>query len=178
LLRKVSITGPESTGKTNLSKGLAHHYNTVWVHEYAVDYLSSHGTEYSISDVLAIARGQLEIEQSLANIAHRILFCDTDFLVTKIWCKEVFKKVPSWIESMVVEHQYDLYLLCSPDIEWEEGPFRENPHNRDYLFELYLKELVDHNFNYRIIKGKGKERLKNAINFVDQMLLVSGSTQQ
>ena len=36
---KVVLFGPESTGKTTLSIQLARHYNSVWVPEYARDYL-------------------------------------------------------------------------------------------------------------------------------------------
>ncbi len=36
---KVVLFGPESTGKTTLSKQLARHYNTVWTPEYAREYL-------------------------------------------------------------------------------------------------------------------------------------------
>ena len=36
---KVVLFGPESTGKTTLSRHLARHYNSVWVPEYAREYL-------------------------------------------------------------------------------------------------------------------------------------------
>ena len=169
MLKRISITGPESTGKSTLAIQLADHYNTVWVGEYAVDYLSVNGSEYTIPDILNIAKRQLEYENSFANIANKRLFCDTDLIVTKIWCKEVFNEVPTWIEKMSKEHIYDLYLLCAPDLEWKEAAFRQNPDNREYLFELYLKELIDNNFNYRIVRGLGDQRFKNAVNFVREI---------
>lgn len=36
---KIVLFGPESTGKTTLSKQLARHYNTVWAPEFAREYL-------------------------------------------------------------------------------------------------------------------------------------------
>ena len=36
---KVVLFGPESTGKTTLSRHLARYYNSVWVPEYARAYL-------------------------------------------------------------------------------------------------------------------------------------------
>ena len=36
---KVVLFGPESTGKTTLSRHLARHYNTVWIPEFAREYL-------------------------------------------------------------------------------------------------------------------------------------------
>ena len=38
---KVVLFGPESTGKTTLSRQLARYYNSVWVPEYARDYLQN-----------------------------------------------------------------------------------------------------------------------------------------
>ena len=38
---KVVLFGPESSGKTTLSKHLARHYNTVWTPEFAREYLIS-----------------------------------------------------------------------------------------------------------------------------------------
>ena len=170
-LLRISVTGPECSGKSTLARQLAMYFDTVWVHEYAVDYLNKYGPSYEIEDLVKIARGQLEIENALAKVANRRLFCDTDFVVMKIWSKEVFGEVPRWIEQQVLEHKYDLHLLTAPDLKWEPAPFRENPADRDYLFELYLKELTDNNFNFRIIRGLGDQRFKNAVTFVDELNL-------
>jgi len=170
MLKRISITGPESTGKTWLAKRLAEQYQTVWVHEFAVDYLSKHRADYNLEDILRIAKGQIELENNIANIASRLLFCDTDLIVIKIWSKAVFNEVPSWIEQQIVERKYDLYLLCSPDLEWKDAPFRENPNDRDRLFNLYKEELIQQNFNFRIVKGVGDQRLKNAVNFVEELI--------
>ncbi len=169
-LKRIAITGPESTGKTWLAQHLASHYQTVYVPEYAVEYLKKNGPDYNQEDIVNIAKGQLKQENELVEKSKRLLFCDTDLMVTKIWSKVVFGSVPRWIEQKVKEHQYDLYLLCYPDIEWEYAPFRQNPDDRDYLFGLYEEEMQKQHFNYRIIKGHGNQRLKNAINFVDELI--------
>lgn len=38
-IRRVAILGAESTGKTTLARMLALHFNTVWVEEYARNYM-------------------------------------------------------------------------------------------------------------------------------------------
>ncbi len=119
---------------------------------------------------MKIAREQLSAEDKLAAKAKDFLFCDTDLIVNKIWSKVVFDEVPEWIDNMVAEHRYNLYLLCYPDLEWQPSPFRQNPTNREYLFELYEDELKNQGFPYRIVTGLGDERLKNAVNFVDKFL--------
>lgn len=62
MLKKVVILGPESTGKSTLCAQLAEHYHTLWVPEYAREYLLKHGMNYSFDDLLTIARGQLALE--------------------------------------------------------------------------------------------------------------------
>ena len=166
---RISITGPESTGKSWLSQQLALHYKTHFVEEYSREYLKRE-TSYNKVDIVKIAKGQLERENKTAESDSSILFCDTDLLVNKIWNKHVFGQCDKWIETKFLEHEYGLYLLCYPDIEWEFDPLRENPNNRLLLFEMYETELKKTRFNYKIIKGQGNERLKNAVSFVDDYL--------
>lgn len=63
MLKKIVIIGPESTGKSTLCSQLAAHYNTIWVREYAREYLLEHGTDYSYDDLLTIAQGQIRLEE-------------------------------------------------------------------------------------------------------------------
>ena len=58
------IIGPESTGKSTLCEQLASYYQTTWCREYAREYLLKHGTNYTYDDLLTIARGQIEREDS------------------------------------------------------------------------------------------------------------------
>lgn len=170
MLKRISITGPESTGKTWLAKQLADHFNTVYADEFSIEYLEKNGASYTKSDIEKIARGQLQKENKLARGASKILFCDTDLLVNKIWCEVVFKEVPEWIKQQLEKHRYDLYLLCYPDIQWEVGPFRENPGNREELFKLYKNELDRMGVNYKVVKEMGEQRFKNALKFVSEII--------
>jgi NadR type nicotinamide-nucleotide adenylyltransferase len=170
MLKRISITGPESSGKTWLSEKLATYYQTRFVREYSREYLEIHGAEYVMEDVINIAKGQLELENQVARNCEKLLFCDTDPLVTKIWCEVVYGSCPEWIENQFSHHVYDLYLLCFPDIPWEADPLRENPNDRDVLFELYQNILIQKGFPFKIVNGLGDERLKNAITFVNEIL--------
>lgn len=170
MLKKISITGPESTGKSWLAQNLAKHYNTIAVPEFSIKYLVEHGEKYVPGDILAIAKGQIDSEARLAPKANGLLFCDTDIIVNVIWSKVVFGTIHEWLRKQVIEHKYDLYLLCYPDIEWKDAPFRENPNDRDQLFKLYEEELISLNLNYKVVKGFEERRLKNAINFVNDLL--------
>lgn len=169
MLKRISITGPESTGKTKLTEMLTRHYSANMVYEFARDFFDGKEYEYTLEDLDLIARSQLDSENKIASVSHNYLFCDTDQLVMKIWSAVVFDTVSDWIEKHAREHVYDLYLLCYPDIEWKSDRFRKNPDNRQYLFDLYVNELERYNFNYRIVKGVGEQRIRNAISFVDEL---------
>jgi len=166
LLKRISITGPESTGKSKLAKQLAKHFNTVWVEEYAREYLNSIGRPYNYADILKIAKKQLSNELELMPQANDYIFCDTDLVVTKIWCDVKFGKCHEWIEENILEHKHNLYLLCDVDLPWTEDPLREHPDKRKYLFDLYLKELKQKKLPYEIVNEFGNDRLQNAIKII------------
>ncbi len=170
MLRKVAITGPESTGKSSLSQNLANHFKCDWVGEYARSYLEARNNTYKEEDLIHIARAQLASEESKSKDADRLLFCDSEMLVMKIWSDYVFKRCDPFIEQMLEQQQYALYLLCAPDLPWEDDPLRSNPHNRDFLFNRYQEILESRKLNYRIIRGLGNQRVLNAVSFVEELL--------
>jgi nicotinamide riboside kinase len=75
---KIAIFGPESTGKTTLATQLAEYYKTVWVPEFARDYLqekldSGRGI-CDVNDMLPIAYGQTKLENDSILNANKYLF--------------------------------------------------------------------------------------------------------
>jgi NadR type nicotinamide-nucleotide adenylyltransferase len=163
---RIAITGPESTGKSQLTKQLASFFGTVWVPEYAREYIDSLDRTYNEKDILEIAKGQLEREERQACSAKEVLFCDTELTVTRIWSEVKYSRCHPWILEKIAEHTYDFYLLCFIDIPWENDPQREHPHLREHLFSLYLKELTGRGCRFEVVTGLGEERLKNAIRLI------------
>ncbi|MCF8366867.1 MAG: ATP-binding protein [Bacteroidales bacterium] len=169
-LIKIAITGPESTGKSMIAEQLADHYNTVWVPEYARIHLLNLGLDYNYDDILEIAKRQQASEKVLESLANKILFCDTELLVTKIWCEVTFKQCHPWIMEELKKQDHHLYLLMDTDLPWEYDPLREHPEQRKFLFDLYVNELERLGFNYRVVRGKDDERLKNAVKSVEELM--------
>ncbi|MEI8007610.1 MAG: ATP-binding protein [Bacteroidota bacterium] len=167
-LRKIAITGPESTGKSMLASDLAVFYGTAWVPEYARRYLEVHGPAYREEDILTIAKGQFEHETAAEASASKYLFCDTEFIVTKIWSEVKYGRCHPWILNQIAEHRYDLFLLCDIDLPWEFDPLREHPGMRKELFELYCRELDSRGLPYAVINGTGIDRLYNAVSRIHE----------
>lgn len=167
---RIAISGPESTGKSQLAKELANWYNTTFVEEYAREYIASLNRPYVEADILTIAREQMRQEEQAAASANRLLFCDTELTVCKIWSQVKYNRCHPWITDTLESHPYPLYLLTDIDLPWEDDPQREHPLLRDYLFNLYKKEFDDRGVNYAIVRGSSTSRTQCAIGFVERFL--------
>ncbi|WKK83226.2 ATP-binding protein [Marivirga arenosa] len=169
-MKKIAIIGPESTGKSTITAQLARYYNEPFVEEFGRKYLEKTNGTYNREDLLAITKGMIESEKSLEKKATNFLFCDTDLIMMKVWYEVKYGECHPLVLDRLDSKPYDHYLLCYPDLPWEDDPLRENPNMREELFERYLKELNLYNFPFSIVKGKINrfmiaaneiERLKN-----------------
>jgi HTH-type transcriptional repressor of NAD biosynthesis genes len=174
-LVKVVLFGPESTGKTTLSRHLAHHYNTVWTPEFAREYLQKKWNQErktcQVEDLLPIAVGQIKLENRLAKRADKVLICDTDLLETKVYSEEFYDGfVDERLNKAATENTYDIYLLTYIDTPWEEDDLRDRPGLRLEMFNAFEKSLIDNNRPYIVLKGDKETRLKNAVETIDQII--------
>lgn len=170
MIKKVVVTGPECTGKSNLSKFLAEHYRTKWVPEFAREFLDNLGRPYLQQDLLEIAKGQLALEDAMAGTTDKLLICDTNLYVIKVWSNFKYGSVDPFILSQIRDRKYDLYLLTYVDIPWEEDPQRENPHEREALFDIYLQEMQNQSVPFVVIRGDQEERPSTAIAAIDKLM--------
>ncbi len=170
MIRRIAITGPESTGKSWLAEKLAERYQTAWVPEYAREYLAEINRPYVREDILIIAAGQLDQETKAMKAASGFLFCDTELLVAKIWSEVKYDFCDPWILNKLETHVYDLYLLCNIDLPWEYDPLREHPDRRQFLFDLYYNELTKRKFPFSVVSGTGNARLQIAVNMIEELI--------
>ena len=125
-IKKIVVIGPESTGKSTLSEALATALHTVWVPEYAREYLEHLNRPYSETDLQAIARGQLLKEGEVAPLVNKVLICDTDLYVIKVWSEHKYGRCHASILEEIARRKYDLYLLTGIDMPWSPDPLREH----------------------------------------------------
>lgn len=157
---KIAFTGPESSGKTTLSKRIAEILNGEWHEEYAREYLTNLNRPYNQNDLIKIALNQNE---KRANCNSRFQVYDTEMLVIKIWNDYKFKKNSQQLNNLLNQQKIDHYFLCKPDIPYEDDPLRENPDNRDELFEIYLNLLIQKKLPYSILEGSISKRTKQIL---------------
>ena len=168
-IKKIILTGPESTGKSTLAQQLAEHYQTVWIPEYARMYLDALPISYQEHDLLEIAKGQIEMENYLMQFANQYIFCDTNLIVMKVWSEYKYGTCHPWILKQLEERTYDCYILCGIDVPWEFDTLREHPEQREKLFEIYEKELIFYKKKYFKIEGSKEERLSNVLSYLENL---------
>lgn len=165
-IKKIILTGPESTGKSTLAKQLAQVYNTVWVPEFARVYLEGLNRPYREDDLLKIAQGQKDLESFFYKKSNQYLFCDTSMLVMKIWSEYRFGKCDPWILEQLENEKNTAYILCETDVPWEYDEQRENPYNRNELYEKYLFELKFYQKKHIEVAGSQEVRMDDVIRFL------------
>jgi nicotinamide riboside kinase len=156
-MKRFAVTGPESSGKTTLAIALAEQYAGIFIPEFARGYLEQKNGIYSIEDLDRIAEKQLALWEEVS--AEKILFCDTEMLVLKIWSEFKYGTFSRFILEAFRQQQFEHYFLCRPDIDWEEDPLRENPEDREELFERYLSELKKQQIPFTIVEGSLENRM-------------------
>ena len=174
-LVRVVTFGPESTGKTTLARSLAEHYETVWVPEFARDYLQEKFDRTHIiceyDDLLPIAQGQMQLENEGAERANKILICDTDLLETLVYSQHYYDgRVDPLLRKYAELNTYDLYLLTDIDIPWEPDDLRDRPDQRQEMFKAFEQALIDYKRNYIRLSGSNNQRMEKAIVHIDSLL--------
>jgi NadR type nicotinamide-nucleotide adenylyltransferase len=170
-VRRVAIVGPECTGKSSLARFLAQHYQTLWVPEFAREYLGQINRPYTKDDLELIAKAQILQEDALAREANNVLVCDTTLLVIKIWGEFKYGTCSESILKAHATRKYDLHLLTDIDIPWENDPQREHPDKREQLFRIYKTELEKSSENFITISGSWEHRKQTAIQAVKNLIL-------
>lgn len=172
---KIVLFGPESTGKTTLSKSLARHYNSVWVPEYAREYLQKKWNDERKTcepkDLLPIAYGQMRLENELSRKTDTVLICDTNLLETKVYSEAYYSGTCEPIlKKYALENTYDLYFLTYIDVPWEKDDLRDKPNQREKMFKAFETQLKQLNLPYVLLKGTNKERIEIAIKHINLLL--------
>ncbi|MBL8208397.1 MAG: AAA family ATPase [Blastocatellia bacterium] len=174
--KRVCLVGAESTGKTTLARGLAAHYQTVWVPEYGREYserkLAETGSyDFTSEEFTHIAATQCERENAAARECNRILICDTDAFATSIWHRRYLHERSPAVEAIVAAHRGpDMYLLTDVHTPFEQDGTRDGEAIREWMHAAFVEELTAQQRPFQFLSGTASERLANAIAMLDDLV--------
>lgn len=165
---RVSIVGPESTGKTTLAGILARHFQTIAVPEYGRIHTDQFGVDCSDSDISRIAQGHIALTKAAARQANRLLILDTDPVLTAVWSDMLLGRRDPWFETF--KDTADLYLLCDVDVPWVDDGTRyfRDAETRGRFMAACRRELEVRGLAHAIISGGWDQRLARAINAIEE----------
>ncbi len=168
---KIAITGPESSGKTTLARDLAERLDACMAEEYARKYLEENRLRgiYTMGDLVEIAQEQYALNRG-RDCEKRVLVCDTEMTVIKIWAADKFGYCPGEITTLLERQQFDLVFLCRPDMPWEPDPLREDKDRREFLFKIYAEELFLNDENFVVLEGEHEKRMAKAMEMIGALL--------
>ncbi|WNO10852.1 AAA family ATPase [Teredinibacter sp. KSP-S5-2] len=168
--KRICVCGPESTGKSTLSQWLTEQLNqkqpssAQLTSEYARTYLESRNTALEHSDIERIALGQNVSEQCHDTSPSPFHIIDTGVKASQVWGEFLFNKTSNMLVKLCQETNYDLYLLCHPDIPWVKDGIRYLP-KESHQFYNRLKEVLSKEKSSTVIEvfGQGQARQKLAL---------------
>ncbi|MBW4565207.1 MAG: AAA family ATPase [Mojavia pulchra JT2-VF2] len=170
LITNVAFLGAPSAGKTTIASQLAKEYKTAWMPEYGREYWEQHqiNRRLSLSQLVEIAKGHLEREETLLLQANQYLFTDTNALTTYQF--SLYYHQMAAPELAELAHQavsrYDLVFLCDIDIPYDNTWDRSGETNRIVFQKQIKSELILRKIPFFILRGD----LNTRINFVKNIL--------
>jgi NadR type nicotinamide-nucleotide adenylyltransferase len=168
-VKRIVIIGPESTGKSTLTRQLAAHFGTSYADEFARVYLEGLSRPYNEEDLWHIAEGQVRYEdEAIAAARNGLCFFDTDLYVTKVWSEDKYGTCAESILQQIACRPYHLYLLTDIDMPWEDDPLREHgsPEERQYFFNIYYDIVQQSGVPFTVVRGTEAGRLEQAVTAV------------
>jgi HTH-type transcriptional regulator, transcriptional repressor of NAD biosynthesis genes len=150
-VKKICFYGPESTGKSVMAKNMATLYQTEFVPEVAREIVSSN--EFTLEDIITIAKAQNQRVIEKTKTANKLLFCDTDLITTQIYCRHYLQTIPPILFELEKEITYDQYFLFDIDVPWVADHLRDLGDRRKEMFDVFKLELETRSINYQLVAG-------------------------
>jgi nicotinamide riboside kinase len=177
----VTCTGPESTGKTTLSRELARAFGGVWVAEGARRYVEARlaagvSAPLEPADVEPIARTQIALEDgAVVGGPGRLVVRDTDLVSTVAYARHYYGACPAWIVDAARSRRAALYLLCDVDVPWTADPGQRDADGADARTRAALRDrfaatLDELGCAYRWVRGGWDARTRTAADAVRALL--------
>lgn len=165
---KILITGPESTGKTTISKYIASQFKGHYIPEFAREYLEKNGPSYEEKDLLFFAKETLKSYQE--KFQNNIQVFDTSLIDIVVWSLYKYDRCDPVIIQHTSQIHFDLIFLTTPKVAWKADPLRENENNRDELYKLFIKQMKKFNLAFTTLYAKRNQRENQVKRIIEEFL--------
>ena len=169
--KRLTLVGPESTGKSYMADVLAQKFGGPYVPEYGRPYEKYRvAGDYRAEELHYIVDGHVAHRKTLSLKAGPILFEDTDPLLTAVWAEMLLGRSLPDLEARI--ELPDHYLLLDANAPWEEDPLRYygKQELRQKFFTKIKSKLDAFSASYTLISGGWAEREAQAIAVVEKMM--------
>ncbi len=163
---RIALLGAESTGKTQLSWGIAEALQSLGLHVTVVPETLREWCE--AHNRTPLAHEQLEIAQQHAqrifSIDHGWVIADTSPLMTAIYSDFIFKDKSLYAQALLEQASFDITLVMGLDLEWiADGLQRDGAHVREPVDSLLRQALQSAGLPFKVIYGQSDARLSAAL---------------
>jgi len=177
-VKKVLLTGGESTGKSILAINLANYFNTNYLEEVGRDISMRSGTDLMMipddfTDILLQHKAR-EIEA--VKRSNRILFEDTDCLTTLFYLHFLEgnekEKNEALAKAIAQINSYDLILFLEPDVAFVQDGGRSEviASDREKYSDQIKGIYTRYGFKLISLSGDYQTRFGKAVNLVNQLI--------
>ena len=172
---KIALLGAESTGKTTLAHELAAGFGAlgrtaVAVPEALRDWCAANGRTPRPEEQLGIAQEQeRRVDEALERAD--VVLADTTALMVAVYSAILFEDHGLYRFAIDRQRGYDVTLVTGLDLPWvADGLQRDGPHVQAPVDAQVREILGRHSIGYRVVYGRGGERLRNALAAIDASL--------
>jgi len=177
-VRRVVVTGAESTGTTTLARMLAAHLGCPWVGEFGREWSETRPegpfAPWRSDEFVAIAQTQIAREDEAARVTpNRWLICDTDALATTLWHERYMGHASAAVGEVAARHPSPFArILTGDDIPFVQDGLRDGEHIRHAMQQRFRDAIAGpegRRAPWIEVRGGVEERLAASLAFLSSL---------